>query len=48
MVEHDPRWFANGSATYLYHASTDLIMTMCLIWIELGNYFKYVIAGNFN
>ena len=28
MVENKPQQFANGSATYLYHANTDLVMTM--------------------
>ena len=27
--------FANGSTTYLYHANTDLIMTMRLTWVQL-------------
>ena len=28
MVENEPQQFANGSATYLYHVNTDLVMTM--------------------
>ena len=48
MVGNEAQWFANGSTTYPYHANTDLIMAMCLIWISLYNYFKYVIIDNFN
>ena len=33
MVENEPQRLANGSTLYLYHVNTDLIMTMCLIWI---------------
>ena len=31
VIESEPQWSAYGSTTYLYHANTDLIMTMCLI-----------------
>ena len=33
VIENEPQWFANGSITYLYHAKTDLIMTIRFTWI---------------
>ena len=31
MVENERQWFANGSATYLYHLNADLIMTIVAV-----------------